>query len=200
MKHRLFNLVAFLFLGAILNIAVAWGCAKWSDWLAMVPWLETHLTTSAPAAWQLDHMPKNWPDKPAYAASSGTGWSLLTDQVSTRDDEVFILHVFRFGVPTKSLASYWLAAQSPSMYWDEWRYASRGSGGEYSLPLRPIWPAFAINTLFYATVLWLLALALFTARRIVRRRHGHCPQCGYKLRWEFTAGCPECGWRRENVP
>jgi len=43
------------------------------------------------------------------------------------------------------------------------------------VPLRPIWPGFAINTVFYAamfTILWLLTLSPFTARRMVRRRRG----------------------------
>ncbi|MDY7110541.1 MAG: hypothetical protein SYC29_18065 [Planctomycetota bacterium] len=34
-----------------------------------------------------------------------------------------------------------------------------------------------------------------------RRRHllqerGLCPSCGYDLRGDFAAGCPECGWNR----
>ena len=36
------------------------------------------------------------------------------------------------------------------------------------LPLAPIWPGFAFNTLFYAALLWLL-FAPFTARRLIRR-------------------------------
>ncbi len=63
-----------------------------------------------------------------------------------------------------------------------------------ALPLRPIWPGFAINTLFYAAILWLLTLGTFTARRMIRRKRGRCIKCGYDLRG--TSGgevCPECG-------
>ncbi len=65
------------------------------------------------------------------------------------------------------------------------------------LPLSPLWPDFAINTIFYAAVLWMLTLGPFTARRMIRHKRGHCIKCGYDLRGDFSAGCPECGWRRE---
>lgn len=28
---------------------------------------------------------------------------------------------------------------------------------------------------------------------------GKCPKCDYDLRGDLSSGCPECGWRRENV-
>lgn len=63
-----------------------------------------------------------------------------------------------------------------------------------TLPLRPIWPGFAVNTVFYGTILWLLFLvAPRTLRRQIRRRRGRCLKCGYDLRGNLDAGCPECG-------
>lgn len=29
-----------------------------------------------------------------------------------------------------------------------------------------------------------------------RERQGRCPKCGYDLKGNLTAGCPECGWNR----
>ena len=69
--------------------------------------------------------------------------------------------------------------------------------GNNLLPLAAIWPGFAINTIFYAAILWMLSLGPFAARRFIRRNRGHCIKCGYDLRGDFSAGCPECGWRRE---
>ncbi len=63
------------------------------------------------------------------------------------------------------------------------------------LPLRPIFPGFLINTLFYALVLWLLWSAPFVTRRLIRRRRGNCIRCGYDLRHAEHAACPECGRR-----
>ena len=62
-----------------------------------------------------------------------------------------------------------------------------------ALPLRPIWPGFAINTVFYAAILWLLAFGLFAARRVIRRKRGLCLKCGYDLRGAEHEVCPECG-------
>ena len=59
-----------------------------------------------------------------------------------------------------------------------------------------MWPGFAINTVFYAAILW-LPFAPFQLRRYLRRKRGLCIKCGYDLRGDFAAGCPECGWGRE---
>ena len=59
------------------------------------------------------------------------------------------------------------------------------------IPLRPLWPGFAINTVFYAVVLWLLIPGPFVLRRFVRVRRGLCPACAYP-RGESDV-CSECG-------
>ena len=86
-----------------------------------------------------------------------------------------------------------------------WRAAiAIGDGSSHpsvrsALPVRPLWTGLIANTFFYTVILWLLTLGPFTARRLVRRKRGHCVKCGYDLRGEFSAGCSECGWRREDV-
>jgi hypothetical protein len=66
-------------------------------------------------------------------------------------------------------------------------------------PLAPIWSGFAVNTLSYAIVLWLLIAGPFVLRGLIRRRRGCCPKCGYDLRGALPgASCPECGWERES--
>jgi hypothetical protein len=62
------------------------------------------------------------------------------------------------------------------------------------LPLRPIWPGFAINTLFYSGVLWggwLLLAAPFALRRRRRIKRGLCPACAYPVGGSDV--CTECG-------
>ncbi len=61
----------------------------------------------------------------------------------------------------------------------------------YTLPFRPIWTAFAINTLFYATLLWLLMYGLLALRRFLRLRRGLCPKCAYPM--AESSVCTECG-------
>lgn len=59
------------------------------------------------------------------------------------------------------------------------------------LPLMPVWPGFAINTLLYAAVAAALLAGPGKLRRALRRRRGQCTRCGYDL--AGLAQCPECG-------
>ena len=63
------------------------------------------------------------------------------------------------------------------------------------IPLRPIWPGFAINTLFYAAILWGLFAAPLALRRRRRIKRGLCPKCAYPI--GASDVCTECGtgWR-----
>lgn len=63
-----------------------------------------------------------------------------------------------------------------------------------ALPLRPIWPGFAVNTLLTAAGLALLVHGWRPARACARRYRGRCPACGYdQSGLEPTTPCPECG-------
>ncbi len=58
------------------------------------------------------------------------------------------------------------------------------------LPWRPLPLGFAINTLFYAAILWLFP-GSFALRRFLRLRPGLCPKCAYPI--GESAVCTECG-------
>jgi hypothetical protein len=68
--------------------------------------------------------------------------------------------------------------------------------GMLELALYPIWPGFAINTVFYAAVLWLLFGASFALRKRRLIRRGLCPKCAYDMRGTPATVCPECGGLR----
>lgn len=59
------------------------------------------------------------------------------------------------------------------------------------LPLRPIWPGFLVNTLLFATILWLPLLVLDLRRSVWRRRRNLCERCGYPR--GASNACTECG-------
>jgi hypothetical protein len=59
------------------------------------------------------------------------------------------------------------------------------------LPQDLLWPGFAINTLFYAAMLWLLFAAPFALRRRRRIKRGLCPACAYPV--GASDLCTECG-------
>ena len=73
---------------------------------------------------------------------------------------------------------------------DSWGYSF-----DRFLPTSPIWPGFAINSVFYAVVLWLLFAGPYALRRWRRIRRGLCPKCAYDLRGtpRDATACPECG-------
>jgi hypothetical protein len=64
-----------------------------------------------------------------------------------------------------------------------------------TIPLRIIWPGFAINTIFYAAMLWLLWIAPGRIRRFIRVQRHCCPACGYQIDSAPGIGprCSECG-------
>ena len=228
MKRWLAKLVVVLVLGAIVNVAVAWGCATWVD--PAKGKYENGFRSSGQHTWEFVRIvahgttllwsTRGWskdaidfdsdgpaPDEfvPSWS-DLGAPTSEFMDIVNRSPDslvlEVRWLHCF--GWPRRSLWSHWSRLEDPGEPAPV--YASEGyilplvpSWGNLiprPLPTRPIWPGFAFNTFFYAATLWLLTLGPFTARRMIRRKRGHCIKCGYDLRGDFSAGCPECGWQR----
>lgn len=81
-------------------------------------------------------------------------------------------------------------------------YASRwaipvGStaSGRVILPLRPLWPGFAVNVVLLAAVIASLRGGARALRNARRRAAGRCLGCGHPLAFEQKA-CPECGRTR----
>jgi hypothetical protein len=67
-----------------------------------------------------------------------------------------------------------------------------------ALPLRLIWPGILINSIFYAALWMMTLIAPGMLRRRWRRRCGRCAACGYDLRGQIEARCPECGGGSES--
>jgi hypothetical protein len=135
------------------------------------------------------HLPRNWTDGPDWYSDTyfdtAWGWPTLSLHSCTQYGHVWNAA----GDDTEAepvrthggVLTGWLDG-------DSWRR-------DYALPLIPIWPGFAINTVFYAAVLWMLFAAPFALRKWRRIRRGLCPKCGYDLRNRpmDAAVCPECG-------
>jgi predicted RNA-binding Zn-ribbon protein involved in translation (DUF1610 family) len=67
-------------------------------------------------------------------------------------------------------------------------------------PYLPLWPGFALNTLFYAVLAWGVWQVPLAMRRRSRRRAGRCIKCGYDLRATPAASpCPECGEPKQQI-
>lgn len=60
-------------------------------------------------------------------------------------------------------------------------------------PIYPLWPGSLVNTVLYASLLYLPFFTCFRVRRWQRLRRGLCSRCAYDLRGTTGAICPECG-------
>lgn len=68
-----------------------------------------------------------------------------------------------------------------------------GLAGIPVLPLRPVMPGFAINTAIWVC-LWAIPVVFVPSLRVYLRYAGaRCWHCGYALRHNSSAVCPECG-------
>ncbi len=206
MKRRMTRVCVFLLLGAIVNVAVAWGFAlRYSpnqmylggSMMTGIPsespvWLSKELNlrfavsvhsrihsyTYPPVDWQPPHWSIASAPPRDEAIKRGTwvyeqacGWPVLS-MLSRRLWDSLVGEQVLLGVPV----------------------GERGPLCHRLLPVLPIWPGFAINTIFYAAILW-GGWLLFAAPGLVRRRRrikrGLCPACAYPI--GASATCTECG-------
>ena len=233
MKRRLTKLVVFLLLGAIVNVAVAWGCATWSA-LKLVGRPLVERPTEADQRWWQQVVPAGAaPRASAVWRSRGFGCDSLLILGDRSSEAVFQQDPsgqYTFGASINAtmdratlVRSGWPWRSGAGERWDlgislmtpfpmlgykvtTWRDADLqtsavsfdrptwlGGSSFRLLPLRPIWPGFAINTLVYAVIAWTLTIGPFTIRRVIRRKHGRCVNCGYDLSHAEHEVCPECG-------
>ena len=176
----------FLLLGAIVNVAVAWGCALWT--------------------------PRRFEDYRGYLDNSliETRWSDIVVQFPPYQDlhaheKHFIGHSYlHVGcLTTTGIAQnhqQWRSGWPGRSFIGEKRIPGDDGGSwlrynwtdfNHSVPLRPLWPGFALNTVFYALLLWPLLAAPGIVRRRRRLKRGLCPACAYPI--GTSPVCTECG-------
>ena len=227
MKRRLFKLVVFLILGAIVNVAVAWGILAATVWLNSTEEPEQEVGFWPPdnPEWEIEML--RYKGHASFVCNNFSRvhsefffrpirewlprWAFCRTESPTT---VHGLPIYMGNGGLVEQAAGWplLALQSPYRWTfipsDGWTTQvellgpgivvstdrkHKIIGLPFVLPLRPIWPGFAINTMFYVALLWLLTLGPFTARRMIRRKRGRCIKCGYDLRGTEHEVCPECG-------
>src|SRR5262245_22651601 len=216
-KRRVLKLSLFLLAGAIINVAVAWGVALWTD------------PTKRPGDIASSMLSDT--DFGEIARVDATGYVLINFSRShhSAGSGKALPNVAR--VDIKSELPAWSGLRRPhaeyvrasidhdgvsehrqvlasgwpclglwrSMFWTVLQALQnvifyRGLQGGFSTslspwqgliervaPMRPIWPGFALNTLIYATALWLAVAGPALVRRQLRRMRGRCPACGYPV-------------------
>ncbi len=199
----------------MVNVAVAWVILWKKDWTTVWP---AQQQDGDVWHWPRD-VPTHWPDM-AETVLRAEGFGVLglsyhARRLSDAGRERFGLATFRAGWPMLGLAwenwqetlwpnwpflgvPDWRSDGHPAQSWWVWGIpvelsTANGYGTRMRnhLPIRPSWPGLAINTLFYAAILWLLVLGPFALHRLIRRRRGLCPKCAYPM--DESAVCTECG-------
>lgn len=208
-RRRVFVvLIGLLLLGAVINVAVAWGCAR------------VH------AAIDGELIPYQYPehDNFIFFIDSRVGYEVVMPcerQGSVRDSQEAFEYVWPVWWESEAvfphgsgLACGWPARSfSATQHYELVDDGSdtpivnqivhggiplperQGRNGAFSipgvLPFKPIWPGFAINTFFYAAIGWLVLVAPIQLRRQLRSRRGCCPACAYPI--GANEVCTECG-------
>ena len=125
-------------------------------------------------------------------------WSSIYDGDSreTLKDDVDPITEMASGWPAHSLTCWYTMPEAVSdrRLHGGMSIGEAGAARERIIPLRPIASGFAINTVFYAAILWLLfaaPFALWGVRRRRRIKRGLCPKCAYPV--GTNERCTECG-------
>jgi hypothetical protein len=202
LRRKTVKTIVFLVTGAIINVAVAWVCVLIAA--------RTFRTIDVPsdderAALHRRHAVREsiittdgWGVNFTYGDARRTFFGVVQFKVGATDREPLLIHEARAGYPCHGLASSRLtrleeqSSEAVEQFYDS--YSTRSvSTNDFAMPTGPIWPGFAINTIFYAAILWLLSAAPFALRRRRRIKRGQCASCGYSLRDSTSDKCPECG-------
>ncbi len=195
MKRIAVKLVVFLLLGAVVNVGVAWGCALRTE-IVEAPDVDRPPELAWPAEVAVD-----WPTEPTLIhrslglGSCATFAAFHTPPATLGEDRQlprYSLLVNESGWPVYALrCSRRSSDQGRST--EQWRKAFWITANVGPLPMKPMWPGFAANTLLFGVGLWSVTLGPFTLRRLIRRGRGRCIRCGYDLRHAEHEVCPECG-------
>ena len=210
MKRRLYKLgrrlTLFLLLGAVVNIAVAWGSALWlSSRNHPHRVVEDSMSNSNANQFWRKYAPNEWQDadlsdfySSEYYGPFGSSVGITTVIYPEPRRIVAVQHV-QAGWPIHSLEYCAFADSQPYAAWHIRLRTGWNLDGpqEFAgmmqriLPLKPIRFSFVINTLFYTGAFWPLFAAPFAMRRYRRIKRGLCPACAYPV--GSSAVCTECG-------
>ena len=227
-RRHLFIVAVFLLAGAVVNVAVAWGCValkpcttvhnttmRWSSWTTRWP-NETLTPEEVAAVWRRFARPslRSVLSASDYDGIRRHGFGLTSRCISNSflhdmlgrvtgvnaGASTHFIWMVEAGWPARCFRRGWdvipvqaaprvVALDGPLLLVPQSAGVASRTGD--ALQYRPLWPGFAINTLFYATTLWLLIGGPFALRRFVRMKRGLCPKCAYPM--GESAVCSECG-------
>jgi hypothetical protein len=171
-RLKIAMVVIFLILGVVVNDLVAWACG----FLPGAVTTDETTTCSVPpfvdriCREQSANCEEQKRNREEYA---GLGYAAVVYRGADEIGQLAPLTYLRVGLPLASVdgAAFWQARFGPRRYAIASPIESRSGFFDF-LPLRPVWPGFAINTLLYAFLIWLIARRLRALGR--RLRAGKC--------------------------
>jgi hypothetical protein len=205
--HRvLWRVTISLALGAIVTVLVAWRCHRFA-------WRLESGTEIKNIEWPIA-VPSTWPLTAQWAVRFeggprateyfGAVLPIRPPQLMREpNDAVFGVTAYQSGWPCHACVRYvahdgteskptqvnlgFLREGLPGPFQLQWS----NQPNRNRLPILPLWPGFAINTLFYGALAFAAMAGVSAIRRRRRFKRGLCMQCAYPL----TGGdiCPECG-------
>ncbi len=216
MKRWVPRILLILGAGLLLDLAIAWACAAWSPalWRGVSPapsmppdridergrWHGTYTITSLARGPGVRAWSEATPGRTIEPGANG----------SNRRHEGRERARFEAGWPLRSHAwtirsTFTVDAAAARVEpiparWGAWERGVRADwlplGDPFSLsarrlPLAPVWPGLAVNTLLYAGTVGLACWAPGAFRRERRRRCALCPNCAYPM--GVSDVCTECG-------
>jgi hypothetical protein len=194
-KQLLLKLAVFLLLGAILNVAVAWGSAVF---LKRFPFSDGPVSADEILPY-LDELGTEWVirwrdfvrNKDIVWIERGFGArQLLVSVCSGRSCKFTALCA---GVPCTALSGWNSEFDGTEQSRSGLMKREIPLVGDCEIPINPAWPGFAINTIFYAAILGLLFFAPGPIRRFIRIKRHRCAACGYQIAEGVGPVCSECG-------
>jgi len=188
-RRRLLIIAVFLLAGAVVNVAVAWGCALSPSAILSI-WIAPTQTSDEDRRWWSHRAPADFPRTTEGRTRSPLVTSGGVEVVTFY--EKWDGNMMANGAGARAIRSRygWPVLAVEGAVWYKGGPSPVGCP-LWRVPLLPIWPGFAVNTLFYAAILWLVIPGPFVLRRLIRRRRGLCPKCVYPM--GESAVCTECG-------
>ena len=205
MKRWALRIFVLLLLGAIVNVAVAWACtvvAQEESGIVRKPDRGERVSVNRflPAPYFVHGLPGDGTMVAfGYREITTLAYAYAAKGDPPRSPPKYLaVSNIEAGWPIRSLRRTAFGprsddAVSATLSNAMWQFPSVHSRAENRsfLPSNPIWPGFAINTVFYAVGLWLLFAAPFALRRRRRIKRGLCPKCAYPV--GTSTVCTECG-------
>ena len=199
MKRRLLIVAIFLLAGAVVNVAVAWGCAVWiqpfeRDFAFRRPEDVQQEPDEHLKIWWVSNKPEGFAAEP-YGTHTSRAFGVKRINMGCCEwdppefnmlCELVVRH--QTGWPLASMeGAVWYSWTGLTVV-DGMRDTSIGLG---ALPLRPMWVGTALDSSVYGAILWTGLLALRAIRGRLRVNRGLCPACAYPMGESDT--CTECG-------